>query len=218
MPHRFQVSAVLVSLLVIGQAGASLAEDSPAVQTVVNAVIARTGSVRGYTADLSLHVKLHSFPFIGMTFRGSTIYSRPGKYAVTLHTLPEIAKAFAKISGDVGDPTGWQKRYDVSIVDASLAPPGQLALRLTPKESCQVAYALVFVDTSTESVQRTEWHYVSGGRIDVDEHYAIQNGVLLSSGQTAEITMPGIHATASSTLSNIVVQTDVAAVTTADKP
>ena len=218
MPHRFQISAVLISLLFFGQAGSALAEDSPDVQSVVNAVIARTDSVRAYTADLSLHVKMHSFPFIGMTFRGSTAYARPGKFDVTLRTLPEIARAFAKVSGDAGDPTGWQKRYDVSFVDMPAAPLGQRTLRLTPKESCQVAYAVAYVDMASKTVQRMEWHYVSGGRIDVDERYALLNGVLISAGQTAEITMPGIHATASSTLTNIVMQTDVASVISVNKP
>jgi hypothetical protein len=218
VPHRLQISAVLVSLLIFGHVGAAQAKDSPEAQSVVSALIARTDSVRAYTADLSLHVKMHSFPFIGMTFRGSTAYLRPGKFAVTLHTLPEIARAFAKISGDVGDPAGWQTRYDVSIVDTQATPAGLIALRLTPRESCQVAYALAYVDMTTKTLQRMEWHYVSGGNIDVDERYAVLNGILISAGQTAEIRMPGIHATASSTLTNIVVQTDIAAVLSTNKP
>jgi len=218
LPHRTQVSVVLVAFLFLSQASAALADDSPNVQSIVNAVIARTQAVEGYTADLSLHVKLHSFPFIGMTFNGATTYQRPGTFAVTLHTLPVIAKAFAKISGDVGDPTSWQKRYDIASAGASQTSPGQIALRLTPKEPCQVAFALAYIDPTTDTVQRMEWHYVSGGRIDVDERYAVQNGVLMSAGQSAEIFMPGLHASASSTLSNIVVHTDVAALSGADKP
>ena len=218
MPHRIQISAVFVALLVLSQATAALAADSPDVQSIVNAVIARTVAVKGFTADLSLHVKMHSFPFVGMTFNGATAYQRPGKFAVTLHTLPAIAKAFAKVSGDVGDPATWETRYDIATVSAPQAQPGQAVLRLTPKQACQVAFAQAYVDVASKTIQRMEWHYVSGGRIDVDERYALQNGVLISSGQTAEISMPGIHATASSTLSNIIVQTDVAVASGFTKP
>jgi hypothetical protein len=210
LPPRTQISAVFVALLVLSQTTAALAEDSPDVQSIVNAVVARTVAIKGYTADISLRVKMHSFPYVGMTFNGATAYQRPGKFAVTLHTLPAIAKAFAKVSGDAGDPTAWAARYDTEMVSDSQAPPGQITLRLRPRQACQVAYALVYVDVTSKTIQRMEWHYVSGGRIDVDERYALQNGVLISAGQTAEITMPGIHATATSTLSNIVVQTDVA--------
>jgi hypothetical protein len=218
LPHHTRISAVIVALLVVSQTTAALAQDSPDVQSIVNAVVARTVAVKGYTADLSLHVKMHSFPFVGMTFNGATAYQRPGKFAVTLHTLPAIAKAFAKVSGDAGDPAAWGARYDIAMVNDSQALPGQITLRLTPRESCQVAYALVNVDVTSKTIQRMEWHYVSGGRIDVDERYALLNGILISAGQTAEITMPGIHATASSTLSNIVVQTDVAVTPSFNSP
>jgi hypothetical protein len=218
LPHRVRIGAFIVTLLFLGQATAAFADDSPDVQSIVNSVAGRTEAVKGYTADLSLHVNMHSFPFIGMTFNGTTAYQWPGKFAVTLHTLPAIARAFAKVSGDVGDPTTWQKRYDVAIVSAPQAPAGQIELRLTPKEPCQVAFALAFVDLTSKTIQRMEWHYVSGGHIEVDERYALQNGVLITAGQTAEITMPGIHATASSKLSNIVVQTDVAVALGVNKP
>jgi hypothetical protein len=212
LSHRLQTIAAIASLALCAAATTARADDASDARAIVNAVAARTISVQAYTADLSLHVQMHSFPFIGASFNGNTAYQRPGKYVVTLHTLPAIAKAFAKVSGDAGDPSTWQKRYEISIDRTAAAPLGQTALRLTPKEQCQVTFAEAYVDTATLTVQRIEWHYASGGRIDVDEHYTTQSGVLLADGQTAEIVMPGIHATASAALSNIVLQTDVASV------
>jgi hypothetical protein len=218
LPLHIRIGSVLAALALICHSDPARADDSTDVQAIVNAVIARTQTVRSYTADLSLHVRMHSFPFIGMTFSGVTAYERPGKFAVTLHTLPAIARAFAKMSGDVGDHATWVQRYDISLATGSQAPAGQIVLRLTPRQPCQVAFAQAYVDRSNKTIQRIEWHYVNGGHIDVDEHYAIQNGILLTAGQSAEIAMPGIHASASSNLSNIVVQTDVAALIQSNKP
>src|SRR5258708_6884357 len=71
--------------------------DDESARTLVNAVAARAAPVSGYSADISLHVAMHSFPFIRMTIAGSTTYRQPAHYTVSMHTLPVIAKAFQSV-------------------------------------------------------------------------------------------------------------------------
>jgi hypothetical protein len=67
----------------------------------------------GYVANVELHVKLHSFPFIGLTVHGNSTYQRPGQYHYQLQNLPRIAAKFDDLRYDLGDPTAWPLKYDV---------------------------------------------------------------------------------------------------------
>ena len=60
------------------------------------------------------------------------------------------------------------------------------------------------------TVTRMEWYYDSGGRIFVDDHYAMVGGILMVDHQSAEIAMPGVRASATLEISGYVLQSDVA--------
>lgn len=206
------VGAAFIALSAIAMSPATAsAATAPSARTIVDAVAARTTQVTGFTADLSVRVAMHSFPYLHMTVSGDMRYRQPGLYDVRMRTLPAIARAFQNVSGDAGDPDTWMRTYDVSIDGDAPKAAGQIALRLTPKSSTQIDHAEAFVDSSTMTVARMEWYYRRGGTICVDDHYMQIGDLLMIDQQTAEIAMPGVRATATAQLSNYALQTDVAA-------
>jgi len=208
-------SAALAGAIIVSAAPAYA--DSASARIIVDAVAARTTAVSSYTANISLHVAMHSFPFIRMTINGDTAYQQPGQYTLKMHTLPALAKAFQNVSGDAGDPTVWVLKYDIAVDRSNPLPAGHIALKMTPKSPCQVDHAEATIDTATMTVSRMEWFYGNGGHIAVDYQYEAFGGVLMVAHQSAEIAMPNIRATASADLTNYALQMDLAAVTAANR-
>src|ERR1700761_1518711 len=98
----------------------------------------------GYSAKLELHVKLHSFPFIGITVHGTSTFRKPGFYHYQLQNLPHIAAKFDDLQYDLGDPTSWMTHYDITMAPESTedAP----ILRLTPKKPVMVTHLDIQTD------------------------------------------------------------------------
>jgi hypothetical protein len=221
--HKDQFAIATRAAATIASAIAALALAAPALandasaRTIVDAVAARTTTVSSYTANISLHVAMHSFPFVRLTISGDTAYQQPGQYSVKMHTLPALAKAFQNVSGDAGDPTVWVRKYDIAVDARAQAQQGQIALRLTQRTRGQIDHAEAFVDIATMTVARMEWFYNNGGHIAIDYHYAPIGSIMMVDRQTAEISMPSIRASATAELSNYALQTDLAVTTPSRK-
>src|ERR1700690_1665387 len=69
----------------------------------------------GYSAQLELHVKLHSFPFVGLTVHGTSTERKPGLYHYQLQNLPRVAAKFDDLHYDLGGPSSWTARYDIDM-------------------------------------------------------------------------------------------------------
>jgi len=183
------------------------AAPTPDINTVVSQLTSRMDAVSAYKAHIRLAVKLHSFPYLAANLDGTTSYSRPGRYSVTFDSLPSLASAFQKVSGDVGDPAAWNSKYEIAIDPSQQsAAPNTLALRLTEKVKGNVDHALAYVDLDSHTVTRMEWYYVNGGRISMDQHFAPIDGVLLVDSQAADIDMPGYKASANATFDGYNIQ------------
>jgi hypothetical protein len=190
---------------------------APTVDSVLAALTARADSVASYQARIQLAIQMHTFPFIAMTLNGKAAYQRPGKYTVTFDSVPELASAFQKVSGDIGDPSAWNQTYNISIDPSTKsAPPNSVVLRLVQKVHGQIDHALAHVDLHTDTVTRMEWYYYSGGKITMDQHFAPIDGVLLVDHQDAEIDMPGYKATTNAQFDGYTVQVSMTQPVTAD--
>jgi hypothetical protein len=167
-------------------------------------------AVSAYKAHIRLAVQLHGFPYLAANLEGTTTYSRPGHYSVTFDSLPSLASAFQKVSGDVGDPAAWTSKYDIALdTSQQTSAPNTVALRLTEKVKGQVDHALAYVDLDSHTVTRMEWFYSNGGRIEMEQHFAPINGVLLVDTQAADIDMPGYKATANAVFDGYNIQVSI---------
>jgi len=157
----------------------------------------------GYSADLVLHVKLHSFPFIGLTVHGSSSYRKPGLYHYQLQNLPHIAAKFDDLRYDLGDPTSWETRYDIALAPASTdeAP----VLRLTPKKPGLVAY--LDIETEHGHLLKATWKRRDGGTIVLTQTYAPLGNADVVTEQHATIEIPHMRAELTATYSNLTIDT-----------
>jgi outer membrane biogenesis lipoprotein LolB len=202
MKNRFLNAAVTAAALffltaVAAQAATSTPAPTPTdANSVVKAVSQRMDAVAAYQAHVRVALRMHSFPFLAADLDGTTTYQRPGHYTVTFNSVPALASAFQKVSGDIGDPAAWPQKYAIAIDTQTPADPNEVVLRLTEKVRGQIDHALAYVDTTNNTVKRMDWFYYSGGHIAMNQHFAPESGVLLVDHQTADINMPGYRASA----------------------
>jgi hypothetical protein len=201
--------AIVAGLVLMG--GPLGAEDSaPAVPLAAPAgatalVLARLESdprqPEGYSADLELHVKLHSFPFIGLTVHGTSEFRRPGQYHYMLRNVPRIAGKFDDLRCDLGDPVSWAKKYDISMAPQSTddAP----VLRLTPKHPGLVTALDIETDANHGRVLKATWKRKDGGTIVLTQTYSPVGPADVVLTQHAEITIPHMRAEVTATYSNV---------------
>jgi len=160
---------------------------------------------QGYSAQLELHVKLHSFPFIGLTVHGTSSYRKPGLYHYQLQNLPRVAAKFDDLHYDLGDPETWSTRYDIDMAPGSSedAP----VLRLTPKHPGMVTYLDIVTDAKTGRMLKATWKRRDGGTIVLTQTYAPVGSADVVTQQHATIDIPHMRAELTATYSNVAIDT-----------
>jgi hypothetical protein len=159
----------------------------------------------GYSADLELHVKLHSFPYLGLTVHGTSTYRRPGLYHYLLQNLPHIAAKFDDLHYDLGDPTSWEARYDIAMAPVSTedAP----VLRLTPKKPGLVMYLDIATDAKYGRMLKATWKRHDGGTIVLAQTYSPIGATDVVTLQHATIDIPHMRAELTATYRNVTIDT-----------
>jgi len=159
----------------------------------------------GYAANVELHVKLHSFPFIGATVHGTSTFRRPGLYHYHLDNLPRIAAKFDDLQYDLGDPQTWSQRYDITLAPESTdeAP----ALRLTPKHPGLVTALDIVTDARHARMLKATWMRRDGGSIVLTQTYAAIGAADVVTEQHAVIDIPHMRAELTATYTNVTIET-----------
>jgi hypothetical protein len=158
----------------------------------------------GYVADVELHVKLRSFPFIGLTVHGISTYQRPGQYRYQLQNLPRVAAKFDDLRYDLGDPTSWTLKYDITMAPQSTdAAP---VLRLMPKHPGQVTMLDIETDAKHARMLKATWTRKDGGTIVLTQTYAAIGPDDVVTAQRAAIDIPHMRAELTATYTNVTLQ------------
>jgi hypothetical protein len=179
--------------------GASGAGPGPAVILARLATDPRTPE--GYSANLELHAKLRSFPFIGLTVHGTSSYRKPGLYHYQLQNLPRVAAKFDDLHYDLGDPTSWGLRYDIGLApESSEEAP---ILRLTPRKPGLVMYLDIETDTRHARMLKATWKRHDGGTIVLTQTYGAVGSADVVTQQHATIDIPHMRAEVTATYTNI---------------
>ena len=173
-------------------------EPSPAaVETSVAQVLAAFAQApeqpQAYQAAVALHVRLRVFPFVHLTLHGTSTYERPGHYRFTFHGMPIVAKAFSKMTYDLGDPKTWPEQYEIAFAPgASAANP---VLRLTPKKAMLVRALDIALDPAHGRILRATWMRGDGGMITLAQTYVPgSDGHDVVTKQDATINLPTMKA------------------------
>ncbi len=212
-PLRYrQIAALIAGLLLC--AGPARADQSalpaPADAAGPATVLARLSTdprtPDGYSADLELHVKLRSFPFIGLTVHGTSSYRKPGLYHYVLQNLPRIAAKFNDLHYDLGDPETWSTRYDIEMSPASTDDVP--VLRLTPKKpGGMVTYLDIETAGKNGHMLKATWQRRDGGTIVLTQTYAAVGANDVVTVQHASFDIPHMRAELTATYTKVVVDT-----------
>jgi hypothetical protein len=207
---RGLIAGAAVTVLAVTP-GLVWAQDAPAAPEAAApvAILARLSTdprtPDGYSADVELHVKLHSFPYVGLAVHGSSSYRRPGLYHYQLQNLPRVAAKFDDLQYDLGDPTTWPQRYDIALAPQSTdeAP----VLRMIPKKTGLVSYLDIETDAKCARILKATWKRHDGGTIVLTQTYDSLGAADVVTEQHATIDIPHMRADLNATYSNVTLDT-----------
>jgi hypothetical protein len=159
----------------------------------------------GYSADVELHVKLHTFPYVGVAVHGTSSYRRPGLYHYQLQNLPRVAAKFNDLQYDLGDPTTWPQRYDIAMAPQSTADVP--VLRMVPKKTGLVSFLEIVTDAKGGRIVKATWKRHDGGTIVLMQTYDSLGGADVVTEQHATIDIPHMRAELSAIYTNLALDT-----------
>lgn len=194
---RLAAASILATALVAGVAGSSAAEDTPTPASIIQHVVTENPSLRSYQARVHVGVRMQSFPFLAPKLEGSTYFKRPDNYEVVFDHVPGYAKGFSRLYSDIGDPTTWERRFNMTVIgERSIGGHPDVVLRLVQKVRGMIDHQDVAVDTSAGRIDEMEWHYYNGGVITMTQDFQRAGAWSVLASQHAVIRIPYVHAVA----------------------
>ena len=167
-------------------------------QAVIARMLSRNAGLESYTVRVHVHMRT-AIPFYSPTLEGTAYFKRPDNFALIFDRVPSYGKGFQKLFNDVGDPTGWEKDWNIKLAGmGQLNGKRMLVLVLTKKiYSDQIKDTTVYVDPATYELAEMDWHYTNGGSIVMTQTYREENGFSVVSQQHVDIRYR-VHATGDS--------------------
>lgn len=189
---------VLAALFATGGAGApGVAQDEPTASAVVARVIDANPSLRSYQARVHVDVQMQSFPFLAPQLEGTTYFKRPNNFEVVFDRVPSYARGFERLYADIGDPSSWERRFNLSVVgDRTVNGHRDVVVRLVQKVRGMIDHQDVAIDASTWHVDEMAWHYYTGGVISMTQAFQDVGGSSVLLSQHATIRIPHVRAVA----------------------
>jgi len=192
-------------------AGASLAETAaPTGAVVTNPAVPNAGDLyrrmlainaklKTYTANVTLDIKMTSFPYLSPELTGTAYYKHPDKRAVVFDTVPVLAEQAKKVYPRVEEPVDWPRVYTITpLSDES----GLTTFRLIPKKNGRVEHLDVKIDDANATVDGYTWTYKDGGFVTFEQTFKTIEGNYLPEKLSGRVELPSYKANITSALSN----------------
>ena len=153
-----------------------------------------------YQADVTVAIKMNTFPYLSPTLEGKAYYKRPDKNAVQFQSVPALAGQLKKVVGQMEPPSDWPKLYEYS----KTSDDGSVAMfKLVRKKNGRIDHVDVKVDDKTATVSEMTYFYKEdGGTIKFTNTYDQIAGNFLVKAQTGKVDIPHYNADISSTFAN----------------
>ena len=153
-----------------------------------------------YQADVTVAIKMNSFPYLSPTLEGKAYYKKPDKNAVQFQSVPALAGQLKKVVGQMEPPFDWPKLYEVT----KNSDDGSVAMfKLVRKKNGRIDHVDVKVDDKTATVSEMTYFYKDdGGTIKFTNTYDQIAGNYLVRAQTGKVDIPHYNADISSTFAN----------------
>ena len=164
---------------------------------LVSHLVAQNPDMRSFQATLHVDFQLRTFPYIAQHLDGTAYFKRPDNYEVVFTNVPSYARGFDKLFADIGDPSGWERRFVVSVAgEREIRGRRDTLVRLVQRVRGMIDHEDVAIDTRAWRIDQMEWHYYNGGVISMTQDYQSVNGFNVLKAQHATIRIPYIHASA----------------------
>ncbi|HEY0383976.1 MAG TPA: hypothetical protein VGC72_17415 [Candidatus Elarobacter sp.] len=153
-----------------------------------------------YQADVTVAIKMNTFPYLSPTLEGKAFYKKPDKNAVQFQSVPALAGQLKKVVGQMEPPSDWPKLYEVT----KNSDDGSVAMfKLVRKKNGRIDHVDVKVDDKTATVSEMTYFYKDdGGSIKFTNTYDQIGGNYLVKAQTGKVDIPHYNADISSTFAN----------------
>jgi hypothetical protein len=192
----FSLAAAAMVLTAAPSVSASAQDDLYARMQRVN-----TG-LNSYQADVTVAIKLNTFPYLSPTLEGKAFYKKPDKTAVQFQSVPALAGQLKKVVGQMEPPSDWPRLYEV----AKTGDDGNVAtFHLVRKKNGRIDHVDVKVDDKTATVSEMTYFYKEsegGGSIKFTNQYDQISGNFVVKQQTGKVDIPHYNADISSTFAN----------------
>ena len=170
----------------------------PSASAVLHRMAAANAWVKTYKVRIHFDAKVHSFISLPLALDATLYYKQPDKMQIVFDSVPSLAKQFQNFYANTGTPQTWPHTYVVTLEppaasDASSAG-SDVVLRLTPRASSNLEYALMTVDTTTYGVVIQQWFYKDGSNINVTQLNDTGPRYVLPSRQEGDFDFPKYHA------------------------
>ena len=164
----------------------------PSAEQIVAKIVERNPALTSFQAHVD--VRLHTgIPFLNPTLEGTTYFKRPDNYEVVFTKVPSYAKGIDKLYSDIGDPSSWGKRYEMTpLGEVSVDGHRDLGLRLVQRVRGMIDHEDVAIDPQRWVVERMNYYYYNGGTIQLDQTFREESGFTVLSDQRASIALPHI--------------------------
>lgn len=155
--------------------------------------------LKSYSADLTVAIETHGFPYISPTLEGKAYYKQPDKTAVQFQSVPALASQLKKVVAQMEPPAEWPKLYTVEQTndDGTTA-----AFRLVRKKNGRIDHVDVKVDDKTATVTGMTYFYKDGGSVAFTQTYDQINGNFVVKQQNGKVDIPHYNADVTSTFRN----------------
>jgi len=158
--------------------------------------------LNSYQADITVAIKMNSFPYLSPTLEGKAYYKKPDKTAVQFETVPALASQLKNVVGQLEPPVDWPTLYAVT----KTGDDGSVAMfRLVRKKNGRIDHVDVKVDDKTATVSEMTYVYKDsdgGGSIRFTNRYDEIGGNFVLKAQTGKVDIPHYNADISSTFAN----------------
>jgi len=155
--------------------------------------------LRTYTANVTLDIKMTSFPFLSPELTGTAYYKHPDKRAVVFDTVPVLAEQAKKVYPKVEEPVDWPRVYTVTPLSDEA---GDTTFRLVPRKNGRVEHLDVKVDDTNGTIVGYTWTYKDGGFVAFDQSFKAIEGNFLPDKLSGRVELPSYKANVTSALSN----------------
>jgi hypothetical protein len=204
MKHLHRLTApVSAALLIAAQASAIAQQSLPAPDThaVIRQILERNPSLYSFQTRVHVRVRMLNFPFLSLGLDGTSYFKRPDNYEVVFDRVPGYAGGLKHVFADIADPASWERDWNVKCEGLqNVDNRALLELQMTKKvPSATLREADAFIEPSSYTIERMEWHYVNGGSISMTQTYKTEGAYVLIASQHADIHIPHVRAVADAT-------------------